>query len=53
VKACFLGKMFGGKTTVMNQLCANHRLQALCVDDLVQAAVEAFEKQELTDKEEV
>ncbi|XP_071117594.1 sperm flagellar protein 2-like [Haliotis cracherodii] len=41
VRACILGKVFSGKTTCITKLAAEHRLQVLIVDELVDEAVEA------------
>ncbi|XP_028417674.1 sperm flagellar protein 2-like [Dendronephthya gigantea] len=43
VKACFLGKFFSGKTTAVQRLVASHRVVRLCIDDLVQEAIEAYQ----------
>ncbi|KAK6179274.1 hypothetical protein SNE40_011674 [Patella caerulea] len=55
IKACVLGKVFSGKTTCVQKLAEEHRLQVLCVDVLVDQAVEAHkagEIIEITDEED-
>ncbi|ESO92609.1 hypothetical protein LOTGIDRAFT_120497 [Lottia gigantea] len=47
IKACILGKVFSGKTSCINKLSEEHRLQVLCVDVLVDQAVEAHKAGEI------
>ncbi|XP_048761563.2 sperm flagellar protein 2-like isoform X3 [Ostrea edulis] len=46
IRACVLGKVFSGKSTVVQQLAKEHRLQVLDVDTLVSEAVQAHENGE-------
>lgn len=41
IRACILGKVFSGKTSVLKKLAKERRVEILCVDDLVNAALEA------------
>ncbi|XP_048580748.1 sperm flagellar protein 2 [Nematostella vectensis] len=41
IKACFLGKFFSGKSSVVKKLVEYHRLVRLSMDDLVSEAIEA------------
>ncbi|KAL8590470.1 hypothetical protein ACOMHN_011683 [Nucella lapillus] len=47
IRACVLGKLFGGKSTVVKSLADEHRLRVLEVDRLVEEAVEAHKNNEL------
>ncbi|XP_013409132.1 sperm flagellar protein 2 isoform X2 [Lingula anatina] len=53
VKACVLGKVFSGKTTVIDKLATAHRLRVLNVDNLVAEAIEANKSGEVEIKEPV
>lgn len=52
IRACVLGKTFAGKTTIVQKLAEEHRLQVLNVDDLVMEAVEAHKNNELVEVEQ-
>ncbi|XP_062579929.1 sperm flagellar protein 2-like isoform X2 [Saccostrea cucullata] len=46
IRACVLGKVFSGKSSIVQQLAKEHRLQVLDVDTLVSEAVQAHENGE-------
>lgn len=46
IRACVVGKVFSGKSTIVQQLAKEHRLKVLDVDALVSEAVQAHENGE-------
>eukprot|EP00105_Crassostrea_gigas_P002319 XP_011414807.1 PREDICTED: sperm flagellar protein 2 isoform X4 [Crassostrea gigas] len=46
IRACVVGKVFSGKSTIIQQLAKEHRLKVLDVDALVSEAVQAHENGE-------
>ncbi|XP_069125844.1 sperm flagellar protein 2-like isoform X2 [Argopecten irradians] len=46
IRACILGKVFSGKTTVVKKLADEHRLMVLSSDELINEAVEAHKSGE-------
>ncbi|XP_065828319.1 sperm flagellar protein 2-like isoform X2 [Oscarella lobularis] len=52
IKACFLGKSFSGKTTIVNQLASRHRLRALTMTVLLNEAIEAYRNNETDDEDD-
>ncbi|KXJ09239.1 Sperm flagellar protein 2 [Exaiptasia diaphana] len=52
IKACFLGKFFSGKTTVISKLVEYHRLVRLSMDHLVAEAIEAHKNGEVIQEPE-
>ncbi|XP_026721433.1 sperm flagellar protein 2-like [Athene cunicularia] len=47
IKGCILGKLFSGKTTCVKFIEKVCNIQVLCVDTLVQEAIQAFLKNEM------
>ncbi|XP_063404210.1 sperm flagellar protein 2-like isoform X1 [Mytilus trossulus] len=46
IRACILGKVFSGKSSVLKKLTQERRVEILCVDDLVNGALEAHKNGE-------
>ncbi|XP_069737279.1 sperm flagellar protein 2 [Phaenicophaeus curvirostris] len=53
IKGCILGKVFSGKTTCVKFLEKVCNIQVLCVDTLVQEAIQASLKNEMKDEHNV
>ncbi|KAI8510088.1 hypothetical protein Bbelb_125160 [Branchiostoma belcheri] len=50
VRACAVGKLFGGKSSALRILAESHRLAVLSPDQLVNEAVEAFKNGEVLEE---
>ncbi|KAM6391698.1 sperm flagellar protein 2 [Rhynochetos jubatus] len=53
IKGCILGKLFSGKTTCVKFIEKVCNIQVLCVDTLVQDAIQAFLKNEMKSEHNV
>ncbi|XP_059172221.1 sperm flagellar protein 2-like isoform X3 [Physella acuta] len=47
IRACVLGKVFSGKSTVIKRLAEEHRLQVIVPEQLIQEALEAYKAGEV------
>jgi len=52
VKATVIGKMFSGKSSIIQKLSENHKVVPICVEQLLQEALQAFKSYDSVDNNE-